>query len=58
MDIAISMSVIYFALNTQGLDQNTIGLRMIISTLACPFDDIKSKQTLNPVRDILFHVPN
>ena len=36
-DITFSVSVIYLSLNTQGLDQNTIGLGIIILTLACPF---------------------
>ena len=36
LDITILMTVIYFSLNTQGVDENTKGLGIIISTLACP----------------------
>ena len=43
VDITISMSVIYFSLNTQGLDYNTTRLGMIISSLACPFYVMEQK---------------
>ena len=50
------MSVIYFSLNTQGLDNNTTGLGITISTLACPFHEDSCINASAQVVNVHVHV--